>query len=80
MMDNRPMANNADILSKLLRRSFVVNRRILPTDITNEMVIDTISGDKLRFNIYNTVSYIIFYVREIKNCYHLLFLQIDYYD
>uniref|UniRef100_A0A0P6E5M4 FAS1 domain-containing protein n=1 Tax=Daphnia magna TaxID=35525 RepID=A0A0P6E5M4_9CRUS len=54
MMHNRPMTNNTEIMPKLLRRSFVVNRRIMPDDITNEMVIDTISGDQLRFNIYNT--------------------------
>jgi len=56
MMENRPMTNSTEMMAKLLRRSFVVNRRITPSDITNEMVIDTISGEKLRFNIYNTTT------------------------
>lgn len=55
MMENRLMTNSTEIMTRLLRRSFVVNRRILPADITNELVVDTISGEKLRFNIYNSV-------------------------
>ncbi|XP_046460132.1 protein sll1483-like [Daphnia pulex] len=55
MMANRPMTNSTEAMMKLLRRSFVVSRRIMPSDITNEMVVDTISGEKLRFNIYNMV-------------------------
>lgn len=55
MMENRPLTNNTETMSKLLRRNFVVNRRILPNEIINEMVVDTVSGEKLRFNIYNTV-------------------------
>lgn len=55
MMENRQTANNTDAMKALLRRGFVVNRRILPGNITNEMVVDSLSGDKLRFNIYGTV-------------------------
>ena len=47
--------SNAEAVSKLLKRSFIASSRILPEDITNEMIVDTISGEKLRFNIYNTV-------------------------
>lgn len=56
-MENRLLMNNTEMWSKVLRRSFVVNRRILPSDITNELVVGTVSGEKLRFNIYNKVLY-----------------------
>lgn len=52
MMQSRPAMNNTELMKKILLRGFVVNRKVLPAEITNEMIVETISGEKLRFNIY----------------------------
>jgi hypothetical protein len=77
MMANRPMTNSTEAMMKLLRRSFVVSRRIMPSDITNEMVVDTISGEKLRFNIYNTVSYSFFILKSSASTIFLTLIWVD---
>lgn len=52
MMRNRLAMNNTELMKKILRRGFVIDKRILPNEITNEMVVESASGEKLRFNIY----------------------------
>lgn len=59
-MNNRQMQDNNELMMKILRRSFVINRKLMPSEITNELVIDNFAGEKLRFNIYDTVLFIHF--------------------
>lgn len=40
---------------KMLTRLFVINRKILPTDFKNDMIVQAVSGEKLRLNVYSRV-------------------------
>ena len=45
-----------DMMVKLLSRLFVLHRKLLPTDVRNEMMIETASQEKIRLNIYPKVQ------------------------
>ena len=45
-----------EMMQKLLGRAFVLHRKILPDDIKNEMIVSTMSGEKLRLNVYPRVN------------------------
>ncbi|EFX69557.1 hypothetical protein DAPPUDRAFT_328996 [Daphnia pulex] len=44
-----------DMMVKVLGRLFVLHRKLLPTDVRNEMMVETASQEKLRLNIYPKV-------------------------
>lgn len=48
--------DNPDNLIKVIHYH-VIPQKLLPADIKNEMVVQTMSNEKLRFNIYKDVSY-----------------------
>ena len=50
------MNMNHEMMKKMLGRVFVLHRKILPYDIENEMIVDTLSGEKLRLNVYPRVN------------------------
>lgn len=44
-----------NMMVKVLGRLFVLHRKLMPTDVRNEMMVDTASREKLRLNIYPKV-------------------------
>ena len=43
------------MMVKVLGRLFVLQRKLMPTEVRNEMMLDTASREKLRLNIYPKV-------------------------
>ena len=50
----KSLTGRPDMLRRLIGRH-VVLERIMPFDIHNDMIIMSVSGDRLRFNIYGNV-------------------------
>ena len=44
-----------NMMVKVLGRLFVLQRKLMPTEVRNEMMLDTASREKLRLNIYPKV-------------------------
>jgi hypothetical protein len=44
-----------NMMVKVLGRLFVLQRKLMPTEVRNEMMLDTASQEKLRLNIYPKV-------------------------
>ena len=58
------------MMQKMLGRVFVLHKKILPNDIKNEMIVETMSGEKLRLNVYPTVKLLLNYVSCISYNYN----------
>jgi hypothetical protein len=64
-----------DMMVKVLGRLVVPHRKLLPTEVRNEMMVETASQEKLRLNIYPKVKLFNF----CGNKFFYFFNQCDYY-
>lgn len=44
-----------EMMKKMFGRLFVLRRKIIPSDMRNDMMLEASSGEKLRLNIYPRV-------------------------
>ncbi|XP_057374790.1 transforming growth factor-beta-induced protein ig-h3-like [Daphnia carinata] len=56
-LKNNPWTKNMThgMMEKLMGRLVVLRRKLLPADVRNEMIVDTVSNEKLRLNVYPKV-------------------------
>ena len=53
---NMPSSFSTEKVRRILARHCIM-QKIMPSDIRNDMIVTSMSGDKLRFNVYTNVIY-----------------------